>query len=85
MIVCIKSNQLKVSKLKETMFIEQTGHLLLGKVNAVSFRRDVFLANRFSEGPEEVIATKDILCLVEHTSIRGGKELKIELETFHDL
>ena len=43
------------------------------------------LANRFSEGPEEVIATKDILCLVENTSIRREEELEIEEETFYDL
>ena len=45
----------------------------------------MFLANRFSEGPEEVIATKDILCLVGDTSTRGEEELEIEEETFHDL
>ena len=55
-----------------------------GKLKACS-RRDVVLANRFSEGPEEVIAIKDILCLAENTSIRGEKELEIEEETFYDL
>ena len=53
-----------------------------GKVKAACFRRDVFLANRFSE---EVITTKDILCLVENTSIRGEEELEIEEKTFYDL
>ena len=32
-----------------------------------------------------MIATKDILCLVENTSIRGEEELEIEEETFYDL
>ena len=40
---------------------------------------------RFSEGPEEVIATKDLLCLIENTSIREEEELEIEEETFYDL
>ena len=52
------------------------------KVKAVSLRRDVFLANTFSEGPEEVIVTKGILCLVASTSIRGPEKLEIEEETF---
>ena len=56
-----------------------------GKLKVVSFRKDVFLANRFSEGPEEVIATKDMLCLVENTSIRGEEELEIEGETFYEM
>ena len=45
----------------------------------------MFLASRFSEGPEEVTATKDTLCLVENTSVRGEEELEIEGETFYDL
>ena len=85
MIVCIKSKHLKISKLKETVFIDQNGHMVPGKVKAESFRRDAFLANRFSEGPEEVVVTKDILCLVENTSITGEEELEIEEETFYDL
>ena len=49
-------------------------------------KRDVFWPMfRFSERPEEVIATKDILCLVENTSIRGEEKLEIEEETFYDL
>ena len=32
-----------------------------------------------------MIATKEILCLIENTSIRGEKELEIEEETFYDL
>ena len=54
------------------------------KVKAISFRRDVILVNRFSEAPEEGIATKDILCLVENTSVRVEEELEIEEETFFD-
>ena len=56
-----------------------------GKLKAACSRRDEFLANRFSEGPEEVIATKDILCLVENRSIRGEEELEIEEQTFYNL
>ena len=52
-------------------------------MKATFFGRDVFLANTFSEGPEEVIATRD-MCLVENTSIRGEKELEIEEETLYD-
>ena len=37
-----------------------------GKVKAVFFRGDVFLANRFSERPQEVIAKKDIVFGREH-------------------
>ena len=55
------------------------------KVKAVSFRRDVILVSRFSEAPEEGIATKDILCLVENTSVRVVQEfLEIEEKTFFD-
>ena len=54
------------------------------KVKAVSFRRDVILVNRFSEAPEEGIATKDMLCLVENTSVRVTDDLEIEEETFFD-
>ena len=55
------------------------------KVKAVSFRRDVILVSRFSEAPEEGITTKDILCLVENTSVRVVQEfLEIEEETFFD-
>ena len=36
------------------------------------------------QGNEEVIATKDILYLVENISVRGEEELEIE-ETFYDL
>ena len=32
-----------------------------------------------------MIATRDILCLVENTSIRGKEELEIEEEAFYDL
>ena len=42
------------------------------------------MVNRFSEAPEEGIATKDILCLVESTSVRVVGELEIEEETFFD-
>ena len=48
--------------------------MVLDKVKAVSFRRDVVLVIRFSEAPEEGIATKDILCLVENTSVRVVEE-----------
>ena len=44
------------------MFIDQNGHMVPDKVKAVSFRREMILVNRFSEAPEEGIATKDILC-----------------------
>ena len=44
-----------------------------------------FWPTDFSEGPEEVIVTKDILRLVENTSITGEEELEIEEETFYDL
>ena len=60
MIVCIKSKHWKVSKLNEAVFIDQNGHMVPDEVKAVSFRRDVILVNRFSEAPEEGIATKDI-------------------------
>ena len=43
----------------------------------------MFLANRFSERPEKVIATNDISSLVENTSVRG--EIEIEEESFYDL
>ena len=52
------------------------------KVKAVSSKRDVILVNRFSEAPEEKIATKDILCLVENISVRVVEELEIEEEHF---
>ena len=74
MIVCIKSKHWKISKLDEAVFIDQNGHIMLDKVKAVSFRRDVVLVIRFSEAPEEGIATKDILCLVENTSVRVVEE-----------
>ena len=64
------------------MFIDQSGQMVPGKVRAVFFRKDVILGNRFSKGPEEGIATKDILCLVESTSVRVVEELEIEEETF---
>ena len=70
-------------KLNEAVLIDQNGHMVPDKVKAVSFRRDVILVNRFSEAPEEGIATKDILCLVENTSVRVV-ELEIEEETFFD-
>ena len=54
------------------------------KVKAVSFRRDVILVNRFCEAPEEGIATKDVLCLVENTSVSVAEELEIKEETFFD-
>ena len=44
----------------------------------------MILVNRFSEAPEEGIATKDILCLVKNTFVRGVEELEIEEETFFD-
>ena len=84
MIVCIKSKHWKVSKLDEAVFIDQNGHMVSDKVKAVSFRRDVILVNRFSEAYEEGIAIKDILCLVEDTSVRVAEELEIEEETFFD-
>ena len=34
----------------------------------------MILVNRFTEAPEEEIATKDILCLVENTSVRVVEE-----------
>ena len=70
MIVCIKSKHWKISKLNEAVFIDQNGQMVPDKVKAVSFRRDVILVNRFSEAPEESIATKDMLRLVENTSVR---------------
>ena len=42
----------------------------------------MFLANTIREGPEEVIATKGMLCLVANTSIRVAEKLEIEEETF---
>ena len=36
---CIQSKHLKISKLNETVFIDQNGHMLPGKVKAVPFRR----------------------------------------------
>ena len=63
MIVCIRSKHLKILKLKETVFIDQNEHMVPGKVKAVSFRRNELLAKRFSEGPQDVIPTKDIFCL----------------------
>ena len=53
-----------------------------GKVKSVSFRRAVSLANTIREGPEQVIATKGIFCLVASTSIRVAEKLEIEKETF---
>ena len=44
----------------------------------------MILVNRFSEAPEEGIATKDILCLVDNTSVRVVEELEIEEQTFFD-
>ena len=76
---------MKISKLKETVFIDQNGHVVPGKVKAESFRRDACLDNRFSEGPKEMIVTKDILCLVKNTSITLEEELEIEEEIFYDL
>ena len=57
MIVCIISNH--------WVFIDQNGQMVPDKVTAVSFRGDVILVNRFSEAPEEGIATKDmyLVCL----------------------
>ena len=83
MIVCIKSKHWKILKLNEAVLIDQNGHMVPDKVKAVSFRRDVILVYRFSEAPEEGIATKDILCLVDNTSVRVV-ELEIEEETFFD-
>ena len=74
MIVCIKSKRWRISKLSGAVFIDQNGHIVPGKVKAVSFIKDVILVNRFSEGPEEGIATKDILCLVENTSVRVAED-----------
>ena len=37
-----------------------------------------------AKDPQEVIATKDIICLVENTSIRGEEELEIEEGKFYD-
>ena len=70
MVVCIKSKHWKISKLNEAVFIDQNGHMVPDKIKAVSFRRDVILVNRISEAPEEGIATKGVLCLVENTSVR---------------
>ena len=84
MIVFIKSKHWNLSKLDEAVFIDQNGHLVPNKVKAVSFRRDVILVNRFSKAPEEGIATKDILCLVENASARVVEKLEIEEETFFD-
>ena len=80
MIVSINSKHWKISKLNEAVFIDQN----VIWCQAVSFRRDVILVNRFSEAPEGT-ATKDILCLVENTSVRVVEELEIEEETFLDL
>ena len=44
MIACIQSKHLKISKLNETVLIDQNGHMVPGKVKGVSFRRDVFWA-----------------------------------------
>ena len=82
MIVCIKSKHWKISKLNEAVFIDQNVHMVPDKVKAVFFRRYVILVNRFSEAPEEGIATKDILCLVENTSVKVVEELENEEETF---
>ena len=82
MIVCIKLKHWKISKLNEVVFMDQNGHMVPDKVKAVSFRRDVILVNRFSEAHEEGIASKDMLCLVENTSVRVIEELEIEEETF---
>ena len=75
MIVCIISKHWKVSKLNDAVFIDQNGQMVPDKVKAVSFRRDVILVNRFSEAPEEGIATKDMLCLVENT-YQSNREIR---------
>ena len=75
MIVCIISKHWKVSKLNDAVFIDQNGQMVPDKVKAVSFRRDVILVNRFSEAPEEGIATKDMMCLVENTC-QSNREIR---------
>ena len=53
----------------DTVFIDQNGQMVRSKGSI--FQERCVLVNRFSEGPEEVIATNDILYLVENKSITG--------------
>ena len=45
------------------------------KVKTVSFIKNAFLANRFSKGPKEVIATKGTLCLVEAVILNSRDQI----------
>ena len=49
---------------------------MAGKVKAVSFIRDAFLANRFSEGPKEVIATKDYIVFGKECINQRRREIR---------
>ena len=68
MIVCIKSKHLKTSKLKETVFVDQNGHIVpcIGSI----FQKRCGFDRQIQRRTEEVIAGKDMLCLVKNTSIR---------------
>ena len=72
----VQSNSTSTSK---------TIHFQLGIIVCISSKylkiivqKRCVLAYRLIEEPKEVIATRDILCLVENTSIRGEMELGIE-------
>ena len=53
--------------------------MVRGKEKAVSFWRDMFWSTDSAKGPEEMIATKNILYLIENIiSVRGKEELEIE-------
>ena len=53
MIDCIKSKHLKISKQIDTVFIDQNGHMVPGKVKSVSFRRDVFWSADSAKDPKK--------------------------------